>query len=79
MTALSHAAQSAIHAGVHHFRGFRAIAATVMARYARDLVAGWKPEHHDEQHMHRICLRFRVGDAFAAMHAGYLSDKSRQT
>lgn len=75
MNALSNAAQAAIHAGVDRMRGFRAIAATVMARYARDLAAGWYPDHEDEQHMHRICRRWRLGDAFAAMHAGYMADK----
>jgi len=75
MNGLSHAAEAAIALGVQNYRGFRAIAATVMARYAKDLVEGWKPDHQDEEHMHRICKRFRVGDAFAAMHAGYLLDR----
>lgn len=72
---LFNAAQAAIACDVHNYRGFRAIAATVMARYAQDLVAGWHPDGESERHMHRICKRFRVGDAFAAMHAGYLADK----
>ena len=75
MSALSFAAQAAIHAGVDRFRGFRAIASVVMARYARDLSDGWKPDSSDERHMSRICRRFKVGDAFAAMHAGYVKDK----
>lgn len=76
-TTLSYAAKAAIAQGVQNYLGFRAIASTVMARYARDMVAGWKPDAEDEKHMSKICRRFRVGDAFSAMYAGYRMDAGK--
>ena len=74
MIALSNAAEAAIWAGVELMRGFRSVEVTVIARYCRDIAAGWKPDSESEQHIGRIITRWHLGDAYCAMLAGYKQD-----
>ena len=71
---LSHAAKMAIAFGVQDLRGIRAMAATVLSRwameYARD---GYLPDSTG-RNAHRIAQRFRLGDYFGAVYKAYGDD-----
>ena len=75
---LSSAAEAAIWAGVDRMRGFRAIAATVIARHCRDIVAGWEPDAESVEHIGRIITRWHLGDAYCALLAGYKQDAAHR-
>lgn len=74
MSELSNAAQAGIILGVDKMRGFRAIAATVIARYASDLARGWQPDADAEAHLTRICRRWHLGDVLIGLHVSYRKD-----
>jgi hypothetical protein len=57
---MTQAATAAIYFNVHLLRGLRAIAATVLCRFAQDIAAGWTPDREDWKQIHAIRARFRL-------------------
>lgn len=58
------------------FRGFRAVASVVLARFAREYSIGYRPDPESERMIHRICLRWKLGDYFASLCKAYSDVRS---
>lgn len=81
---MTNAAKAAIYVGADKFKGFRAIASVVVARYAREAAREGFHAAWPRSRVEAYCQRWKLGDFFAAVLSGYEMDvnplkKRRQT
>lgn len=71
---LSNAARVAIAFGVHRMRGPRAMAATVLSRFAYELARDGFNAPSTQALIRRIAQRWTLGDYFSTVHKAYTDD-----
>lgn len=74
ITKLSNAALAGIYLGVDRMRGFRAIAATVIARYCKEIAEGYNPDNESVEFYGKIITRWRLGDVYIGLLVSYRQD-----
>ena len=75
-TTLSTAAQVAIYFKADKFTGFRACAATYLARFAREYAIYGDHGRFPVDQISKVCKRWNLGDYYAALCRAYQDDLS---